>query len=118
MEDIIAHARELGKKIATHPRCAEFMHAARVVAEDQEAQKILRAYQEQAARLQQLEAAGRPIEPADKHKLEESRVALAGNEKLKAMLRHQANYLEMMNRINQAMDEAVSNLSAGSPPQQ
>ncbi len=113
MDDIIASARELGKKIAAHPRCVDFMAAARAVAEDREAQSILRAYQDQTARLQQLEAAGRPIEPADKHKLEECRVALAGNDKLKTLLRHQANYLEMMSRINQAMDEAVSALSAG-----
>ncbi len=69
MEDIIAHARELGKKIAAHPRCSEFMAAAKAVAEDLEAQKILKAYQDQARRVQELSTAGKPIEVDDKHRL-------------------------------------------------
>jgi cell fate (sporulation/competence/biofilm development) regulator YlbF (YheA/YmcA/DUF963 family) len=114
MEDIIAHARELGKKIAAHPRCSEFMAAAKAVAEDLEAQKILKAYQEQARRVQELSTAGKPIEVDDKHKLAETEAQVAGNDKLKDMLKHQADYLEMMNRINQAIDQASEDANSDS----
>lgn len=114
MDEIIAAARELGRKIAAHPRCAEFMAAARAVAEDKEAQAVLRSYQEQARRIQMLEAAGKPIEVADKHKLAECETNVAVNEKLKAMMKHQANYLEMMNRINGAIDEAAQDMGSAS----
>ena len=107
MDDIIAHARELGRKIAAHPRCRDFIAAARTVAEDREAQGILRAYQEQLHRIQELEAGGKPIEVEDKHKLMDFQGKVAANEKLKTMMKHQANYLEMMNHINQAIDEAA-----------
>ena len=113
MEEIIAAARDLGRKIAAHPRCADFMAAARAVAEDREAQAVLRAYQEQARRVQGLEHAGKPIEVGDKHKLAECEASVASNEKLKAMMKHQANYLEMMNRINAAIDEAAQDLAGG-----
>ncbi len=106
MEDIIAHACELGKKIAAHPRCSEFMAAAKAVAEDLDAQRILKAYQDQVRRVQELEAAGKPIEVDDKHKLADAEGQVAGNDKLKEMLKYQADYLEMMNRINQAIDQA------------
>lgn len=107
MDDIIAYARELGKKIAEHPRCAEFMKAAREVAADSEAQSLLREYQEQVTKIRQLEAQGSPIEVDDKHKLADCEGKVAGNDKLKAMMRHQADYIELMNNINQAMDEAM-----------
>ncbi len=106
MDDIIALARELGKKIAAHPRCVDFMAAARAVAGDKQAQETLKAYQEQIRTIQEMEHAGKPIEPTDKRKLAECEAAVAGNDLLKKMLKHQANYLEFMNRINSAIDEA------------
>ena len=114
MDDIIAHASELGKKIAAHPRCSEFMAAAKAVAEDLHAQQILKAYQDQVRKVQELETAGKPIEVDDKHKLADAEGQVAGNDKLKEMLKLQADYLEMMNRINQAIDQASEDAHNGS----
>ena len=107
MEDIIAQARELGKKIAGHERTTGFMAAARAVAEDKDAQAILKNYQEQVEKIRSFEAAGKPIEVEDKKKLQQAEGAIAGNDKLKKMMKHQADYLEMMHRINSAIDEAA-----------
>jgi cell fate (sporulation/competence/biofilm development) regulator YlbF (YheA/YmcA/DUF963 family) len=117
MEDLIAHARELGRMIAAHPRCRDFLTAARAVAEDRGAQGVLRSYQEQLRRIQELEAAGKPIEVDDKHKLMDLQGKVAANEKLKTMMKHQANYLEMMNRVNQAIDEAAQSSDSSGQPQ-
>lgn len=106
MDDIIAHARDLGKKIAAHPRCAAFLDAARKVAADEQAQRILRDYQDQLARVRALEETGKPVEPQDKRKLADCEAKVAQSEPLKAMIRHQADYLELMAKINQAIDEA------------
>ncbi len=107
MEDIITHARELGKKIAAHPRCSNFMNATRKVSADPEAQRILGEYQQQVAKLRQLEAEQKPVEVDDKQKLSSCETAVAGSEPLKEMMKHQADYVEMMTRINSAIDEAV-----------
>jgi cell fate (sporulation/competence/biofilm development) regulator YlbF (YheA/YmcA/DUF963 family) len=96
MEDIIADARSLGKKMA----------AARAVSEDKEAQETLKAYQTQMERIQELESTGKPIEVADKRKLADCEAAVAGNDKLKEMMKRQTDYMEMMHRINNAIDEA------------
>lgn len=106
MEDIIADARSLGKKIAAHPRMTAFMAAARAVSEDKEAQETLKAYQTQMERIQELESTGKPIEVADKRKLADCEAAVAGNDKLKEMMKRQTDYMEMMHRINNAIDEA------------
>lgn len=106
-EQIIAQARDLGKAIAAHPRCRDFLAAARAVAEDHAAQDALRAYQEHAIKIRGLEASGKPIEPDDKRKIAELERTMASNEKLKAMMKHQADYLELMHRVNAAMDEGT-----------
>lgn len=106
MEDIINDARALGKKIASHPRTAAFFAAAKAVQQDKEAQEILKELQQQSERVQKLQAEGRPIEPDDKRKLAEYEARLAGNAKLKEMMKHQVEYLDMMHRINGAIDEA------------
>ncbi len=106
MEDIIADARALGKKIAAHPRTAEFLAAAKAVTEDKSAQDVLKTYQDQVNKIRELEATGKPVEPGDKRKLLDCEGQVAGNDKLKKMMKHQADYLEMMHRINSAIDEA------------
>jgi cell fate (sporulation/competence/biofilm development) regulator YlbF (YheA/YmcA/DUF963 family) len=107
MEDLIAQARELGRRIAAHPRTVDFLAAARSVAEDRDAQQILRDYQEQIGRIRELEGGGRPIEPQDKRRLAELEQRVAANEKLKQMMRLEADYLEMMHRVNAAIDDAA-----------
>lgn len=107
MDNIIEHARELGKKIATHPRTVQFMNAARAVAEDKEAQATLKSYEEQVRKIRDLESANKPIEVPDKHKLADCESAVAGNDKLKLMMKFQADYLQMMSHVNNAIDEAI-----------
>lgn len=114
MEDIIADARALGKKIAEHPRMKAFMTAARAVAEDNQAQDLLKRYQQQAEKFRGLEQANKPIEVGDKRALADSEAQVAGNELLKTMMKSQADYLEMMQRINAAIDEASANAHARS----
>ena len=114
MDDIIADARALGKKIAEHPRMKEFVTAARAVAQDTEAQETLKTYQRQAEKIHSLEASGKPIEVADKHALADCESKVAGNDLLKKMMKTQADYLEMMQRINGAIDEASAELQSKS----
>ena len=113
MEDIITDAKALGKKIAAHPRTIDFVTAARAVSESDEAQGILKQYQEQVVKLQAAEQAGKPIEVADKHALADLEAKVAGNDLLKRMMKCQADYLEMMKHINDAIDEAAAAAQAG-----
>lgn len=107
MDEIIAAAAALGKQIAGHSRTREFMTAARAVASDADAQRILREFQEQRDRMHELEVTGQPVEPAIKRKVAALQEQVAGNDKLKAMMRTQADYLELMNRVYQAIEAAV-----------
>lgn len=104
MEDLIALAKELGKKIAAHSRTAAFTAAAKEVAADREAQQILRDYQDHADKLGQLQESGKPIEPQDKHRMAELEGKIATHAKLKVLMRAQADYLELMQQVQMAID--------------
>ena len=104
MDEIIALAVELGRKINAHERCVAFTSAARDVASDRDAQQILRDYQEHADRLAQLQERQQPIEPKDKQRMAELEGRIAGHSKLKTLMRTQADYLELMNRVQSAID--------------
>ena len=104
LDEILKAARELGKKIAAHPRTTDFLASARAVADDREAQNLLKAYQDSVNKIRAAESQGKPIEPEDKRRAADAERQVAGNENLKNMMRLQADYMEMMHRINGAID--------------
>src|SRR5262249_57619628 len=104
MEELIAAAKELGKKIGAHPRTEAFIGSAKAVADDRDAQKILNDFQEQMEKIRSREAMGQPVEPADKRRAMELEMQVAGNDKLKTMMRTQADYIQLMQTVQAAID--------------
>jgi len=85
------------------------LHAAqKKVHDDAAAQKILKDYQQQANLIRRRESEGKPIEPDDKRKLAELERGMAANDALKAMMRAQADYLDLMNQVHEAIDAALA----------
>lgn len=107
MNEIITAATELGKRVAAHARSRAFVEAARGVAADATAQGLLKTYQTHLARVRQLEENGQPIGPDDKRALATAQEQVAGNPLLKAMMRAQADYLELVMQVHQAIDTAA-----------
>ncbi|MEE8169055.1 MAG: YlbF family regulator [Phycisphaerae bacterium] len=107
MQEIMTLAQALGRKIGAHAATRDFMAAAKAVAQNPEAQKILGAYTEHEDRIRELEANGRPIEVADKHKLAELQGQVASHDQLKAMSKAQADYVAMMQRMQTTLDAAI-----------
>ncbi len=108
MQDVMDKASVLGEAIAGHERTRAFMAADAVVHKDADAKAVMGAFRKQAEHIHQLETSQKPIEPADKHKLADLQAAMAGNELIKAFVRCQADYAELMNKVNQAMEEAIN----------
>lgn len=113
MDDIIAKAHELGKLIGAHERTKAFITAARAANEDKAAQQVMRDYHMQAEALEKLQMEGKPIEPDMKRKLAESQLAVASNDRLKELSRLQADYLELMNKVNDAIESSIGNATQG-----
>ena len=107
MQEVIDKANTLGEAIARHERTKAFLAADEAVHKDDEAKAVMEAFHAQAAHIHQLETSQQPIEPADKQKLAAVQAQMAGNELIKNFVRCQADYAELMNNVNQAIDHAV-----------
>lgn len=113
IDDLVNQARALGEAIARNPRVRAYIAAQRAVAADASARSLLGEYQQHAESLHRLEAEGKPIEPELKRKLVEYERSLASNDALKDLMRRQADYIEVMNRVNQAMEGAMAERVGG-----
>jgi len=107
MDEILELARQLGAKIATHERFKEFKEAQKAVEEDEEAQRLTEQLKVQSEKIQQLERDLQPVEPEDKRELKRIQDAIASNAVLKRFARAQADYAELMARVNEAIQSAL-----------
>jgi cell fate (sporulation/competence/biofilm development) regulator YlbF (YheA/YmcA/DUF963 family) len=112
--DLVNKARELGKQLSAHPRVKAFIAAQDALRKDGDAQRLMMEYREHMERMQVLEMERKPVEVADKRKVQELESRVAGNETLKTLMRAQADYFELMNSINGAIDEGI--FGAAAPP--
>lgn len=111
LEQLLDQARLLGEAIVAHPKVKAYLEAQRGVRDDQEARRLLTEYQQQATKVQQLTSQGQSIEPELKQQLSACEQAMASHESLKNLMRAQADYIDLMNRINQAMEEPLARAS-------
>ena len=103
MDEIVKLADQLGKRIAESERFVNLRQAENAVENDPEAGDLLKKADAHKARLASLEAARKPIEPEDKREMQRLTEAMTNNEKLHALLRAQADYIEMMSKVNEAI---------------
>ena len=113
MDALIAKAQELGRLLAEHKRFEALIAARDAVRKDAAASKLLRDYDAKAQHIHALLAQGKPVEVADKRTLSELEQQMASNESLKTMARAQADFSEMMSKINRAIYDKIA--PAGEP---
>ncbi len=103
MQELLRKASELGKRIAQHERFVHLRQAEDMAGESTEAGKLLRAFEEQQRKIARLEAEKKPIEPEDKRELQHLHEQVRSTPALQDLARAQADYMEMMNRVNAAI---------------
>ena len=103
MNDILAKAQELGKAVAASERF-KALEAARSAAQTDEAlQADLKALQELTRKTAQLEKEIKPVEPEDKRRIKELQEKVTRSPRLQEMARVEADFAELMNRVNKAI---------------
>jgi len=107
MESLVEMAGRLGKQIAAHERTQSLKQAQEAVNSNDEARTLIGSYQQQLQRIQSLEQQQQPIEIADKHKLQEIEQKISLNDQIKELTRRQADFVELMGRIKQAIDDEL-----------
>ncbi|MEX0777310.1 MAG: YlbF family regulator [Phycisphaeraceae bacterium] len=102
-EEILKDARELGKKVATHDAAQKLERAIKSLQGDTEAQRLLTDFNRAVQAIGEKEAQGKPIEVADKHKIEELQNKVVRNLVLRNFQLAQMDYLDLMRKVDEAM---------------
>ena len=100
MEQLLNLASRLGKLIAEHERFKKLRAAENAVNADAETRGLVEALEAQRNKIADLEAKLQPVEPEDKHELQRLTDAVHVNPKLQALAEAQADYFELMNKID------------------
>ena len=112
MQDILDAAAGLGRRIAAHDSYRRLRAAETKVAEQPETRKLIEDFEAHRRKIAELETEMKPVEVADKHELQRLADAVHANADLQELLRAQADYLAMMNRVNRTIRQELD----GQPP--
>jgi cell fate (sporulation/competence/biofilm development) regulator YlbF (YheA/YmcA/DUF963 family) len=107
MEAAVAAAEELGRQIAQAEAFRRLRSAEDAVQGDAASQKILGDFDLQRRKIEDLERAQKPVEPEDKHEMIRLSDAVHSAPALQELVRAQADYMELMNRVNKAIQQAL-----------
>ncbi len=108
MEKILDLARQLGQEIRGHERYRLLREAEKRVMADAGALKIQEDLEKHLQHMHELEMENRPIEVADKRELQRIQTLARSNPALQNLLKVQADYFEMMNRVNRTIIEELT----------
>ena len=105
--EVLGLARQIGLAIRKHPRYLALRETDARIRADKAATGALDAYNRAVAEMARKERAGLPVEVEDKRSFERLKNAVVSNEMIKAFMRTQADYAELMRRMNEAIFEAI-----------
>ncbi len=108
LDEILKQAVRLGVLIRQHPRYARLREADDAIRADQAATGALQAYNQAAAKVAKKERALQPVEVAEKQELQRLQEAVAANARVKVFMAAQADYAEMMRRMNDTIFDAIT----------
>ena len=107
MDELLNAAGALGKLIAAQPSFQHLRDAENAVKNDADTKKLLDDFERQRAKIEQLESERKPVSVEDKHEMKRLSDAVHGSPKLQSLVRAQADYMEFMNKINDAIRAAI-----------
>jgi cell fate (sporulation/competence/biofilm development) regulator YlbF (YheA/YmcA/DUF963 family) len=109
MNDIVQKAEVLGKAIAASERYQAMQSAKKAIEGEPELQKDISEMNALQDKLGALQRDGKPIEPEDKKALQAVEERVTSHKKFQQMLRTEADFSELMHRVNRAIYTALKN---------
>ena len=112
MERVLQLARRLGSAIADTDPFKALAPARQQMADDEPAQQLLDAFMKQQHKIDDLMRQNKPVEVEDKGRLSELQQQVTSHEGIKQLLKAQADYTELMHKVNQAIQAGLSGASS------
>ena len=112
MTDCIELASRLGKAIAGSPQAVAYRDARKAVEAEPELSKTLEAYQQQMAKIAQLEDEQKAIEVEDKQKLQQLNQTLVSSGPFKKLTAAQVEWVDLMRKVNESLRKELLEIEA------
>jgi len=110
-QQILAEAEKLGRLVAQHPAIARYRDAHRAAVNDPDANRLLNEFNRQLETLARQEASGMPLTDAQRNQLEALQSQIASHLRIKALHVAQVEYVDLLRRVNQAIQRHVAEAS-------
>jgi len=113
MDEILRRAELLGELLRRDERFRELRAAEAAVEADEKAKKLLMDLNEMSVKMAEKERKMEPIEVDEKHALAKGREEVAACEPLKRLSKAQADFAELMNKVNSGIRRKLEGEDAG-----
>jgi cell fate (sporulation/competence/biofilm development) regulator YlbF (YheA/YmcA/DUF963 family) len=113
VDDILEIAEKLASSIRSNPRFKNLREAEKAVDADEPTRRLLAEYNEITLAIIRKEEEMKPIEPAEKRKLVDLKEKVVANNLLQGLSRAQADFSEMMNKVNRTLQARLGNREDG-----
>lgn len=100
-------ARALGEALASSPELAELMRCEKAYGADSSAQALVKAAQDAGARLQELQRAGKKLDPAEAKRIGEVQANLDACAVVQRLVAAQKAYEALAQKLNAAVQAVV-----------
>ena len=103
MEKILELAKRLGREIAANPIGTRYAEASKKLDKDPDAQKLIKEYEAKAQEIAKKEREQKPVEPEEKHALQEMQTQIAEHDTIKTWMQSQVEYVNLLRKVNEAV---------------
>ena len=114
-DEILKAAGNLGAMVATHPTVASYKETIRQLDLDVTAKSLLQQYEQLIETLSMKEAQMQPIEVAEKQQFERLQQSIMMSPMLKKFATVQGEYMELMRKVQEAINGGMSGQSPAAP---
>jgi cell fate (sporulation/competence/biofilm development) regulator YlbF (YheA/YmcA/DUF963 family) len=111
--EILEQAKALGKQLAGNPRVKAYAETQRKLQADEQARRLLRDYQLLADKLQKAESEGKKVTEQDAQQLHKFEQDMACNDAIKAWMRAQSDYVDLMYRVDRGIQQGLAETLGG-----
>ena len=112
-QQIMSEADKLGNLVAQHPAVEKYKQAQKAVMEDPDASRTMAEFERQLESLARQEATGMPVTDAQRSQLESLQSRIVSNIKVKALNMAQVEFIDLLRKVNQAIQSKVVDLAPG-----
>jgi len=107
MQEVYRKAEELAEEILQSEEYKQLLENESLAEGNAEVQDLIKQYNDQATKIAEKEKNTQPIEPEEKRQLQTLMEQMQSNQLLQNLLKAQADYAQLMNKINEILSNKL-----------